>query len=203
MVLLVTVALHALVIAGLMAVKVVLPPHAPDMITSIDTPVLDPETVAKPPQPTIDSRDPQPRIIDPAFDAPDPQIPVDESTAVSSPVPVESAPAPVGATEGPGTAGVADIPSTPLQFRAVRAADDYYPSASLSLQEEGTAIVRVCVAPSGKLDGKPVIERTSGSTRLDAAALVWAREALTFSPATRGGTPIAACKGFRVTFSLR
>jgi TonB family protein len=98
---------------------------------------------------------------------------------------------------------VPDIPPTPLQFRAVRPADDYYPSASQSMQEEGLAIVRVCVTPAGKLDGKPVIESTSGSARLDAAALTWAREALRFTPATERGVPVAACKGFRVNFKLR
>jgi protein TonB len=84
----------------------------------------------------------------------------------------------------------------------VRSADDYYPAASLRLQESGTAIVQVCVAPSGRLEGAPAIQQSSGSPRLDAAALKWAREALRFTPATRGGVPISACKGFRVNFKL-
>ncbi len=109
---------------------------------------------------------------------------------------------PAGPAEVAGTGAVPQIPSTALQYRAVRSADDYYPSQSLSLQEEGAAIVRVCVSPAGRLDGKPVIETTSGSPRLDAAALMWAREALRFTPATQGGIPVAACKGFRVVFNL-
>jgi hypothetical protein len=37
---------------------------------------------------------------------------------------------------------------------------------------------------------------------LDAAAVKWASEALRFQPATRGGTAVASCKEFRVSFTL-
>ena len=92
---------------------------------------------------------------------------------------------------------------TELRFEAIRPTDDYYPSTSLRLQEEGIAVVRVCVGPDGKLAGTPTIESGSGSRRLDNAAVTWAREALRFTPATREGRPVSACKGFRVRFSLR
>jgi hypothetical protein len=48
----------------------------------------------------------------------------------------------------------------------------------------------------------PTIENSSGSARLDGAAVTWAREALRFTPATRSGSPVSACKGFRVNFTL-
>jgi protein TonB len=95
------------------------------------------------------------------------------------------------------------IPATDLTYRATRSPDDYYPAASIRLQEQGVAVVEVCVNAQGRLDGRPVIQRTSGSRQLDAAAVRWASEALAFTPATRNGAAVAACKGFRVNFSLR
>jgi hypothetical protein len=37
---------------------------------------------------------------------------------------------------------------------------------------------------------------------LDGAAVKWAREALQFTPATHAGAAVAACKDFRVNFTL-
>jgi TonB family protein len=95
-----------------------------------------------------------------------------------------------------------EIAPTALQFRAVRPSDDYYPSEAMTLGEEGIAIVKVCVGPTGRIDGKPTIDKSAGSPRLDRAAVAWAREALRFTPATENGVAVAACKGFRVNFTL-
>jgi outer membrane biosynthesis protein TonB len=59
------------------------------------------------------------------------------------------------------------------------------------------------VGTGGDLSGVPQVQRSSGHARLDAAALAWVREALTFTPATDDGVPVASCKGFRVRFALR
>jgi TonB family protein len=204
MVMLVTIALHALVIALLMMMKIV--PELRPPVIKIQP--IDPQVVESPPeQAPVLKVEPlemprqitQQQIIEPEF-----IMPADPASNAVAPVAEDSAAVAV-ASEGPGTgtAVVPDIPSTPLQFRAVRPADDYYPSASQSLQEEGQAIVRVCVTPAGKLEGKPSIQTSSGSPRLDAAALAWVREALRFTPATERGVPVAACKGFRVNFRLR
>ncbi len=201
MTMLVTVGLHALVIAALMAMRVSLDAKVPDFLAPIDLPSEDRTVVQKPQPLTVNDRDLQPSITQVPIVALDVIIPPETSSEVASLSPADSSPVPADAA-GPGSAGIAQIPSTALQYRAVRPADDYYPSQSLSLQEEGTAIVRVCVAPSGKLDGKPVIDSSSGSARLDTAALTWAREALRFTPATQGGVPVGACKGFRVNFTL-
>jgi len=71
------------------------------------------------------------------------------------------------------------------------------------MAEEGAAIVRVCVGADGALEGIPQVSDSSGHSRLDAAAVAWAREALTFTPATENGRRVASCKGFRVRFTLR
>src|SRR5688500_2894720 len=95
------------------------------------------------------------------------------------------------------------IPSTSLEMHATRSPDDYYPAVSLQLQEEGVSVVRICVGPEGRLEGRPTVVQGSGSRRLDSAAVKWASEALTFTAATRNGAGISACRDFRVRFTLR
>jgi protein TonB len=194
------IALHALVISVLMTMRIS-PDVQPPEVVLIGR--IDPPTRELPPPPP-----PMPKPVlnteftTPKFPVIDPVIPdlVPETVLVlpSDPGPVEM----VAPQVGTGTSTVPAIPSTALQFRAIRSADDYYPYASRTLQEEGIAIVQVCVAPSGKLEGSPAIRTSSGSARLDAAALKWASEALRFTPATQGGVPVSACKGFRVHFKL-
>jgi TonB family protein len=203
MVMLVTIALHALVIAGMMMMKVMPELRPPVLRLQPIDQQIPPPPVEKPPE--LKPADPDlTRLFTPQ---PLPVPPLEFPTEVPATAPVappqDTGPVVLAPSEGTGTAVVPDIPSTPLQFRVVRPTDDYYPSASQSMQEEGLAIVRVCVTPAGRLDGKPVIQTSSGSSRLDAAALRWASEALRFTPATERGAPVAACKGFRVNFKLR
>ena len=195
MVMLVIIALHALVISALMTARLV-----PDITQTKSTLTA----YFLPQQKRIDPKpldlQPHPQLtLDKPIYVPQPKVDLNPQTPVARNVPDAIPEQPV-LDAGPSKVQVA---STPLQYRAVRDADDFYPSVSLSLQEEGAAVVKVCVAPSGALDGKPVITRSSGSSRLDAAALRWAREALRFTPATRGGEPISACKDFLVNFTLR
>jgi protein TonB len=176
------------------------------MIATID-PVRD---VPPPPPPEIPVTIAQPKTT--AVPMIKPEIIIPEKETVVADIgpaevePVQTAPPETASGSGTGTGtGTAIAPAvriTALQYRAVRPADDYYPPQSLRLEEEGTAIVQVCVAPSGKLEGAPVIQESSGSPRLDEGALKWAREALRFTPATRDGVPVSACKGFRVNFRV-
>lgn len=92
---------------------------------------------------------------------------------------------------------------TPLQYRAVRPADDYYPPQAIRMNQVGAAIIRTCVDASGHLTSKPQLVTSSSSPLLDSAAVTWASEALRFTPATRGGVAVASCKDFRVKFKLR
>jgi protein TonB len=207
MVMVATIALHALVISLLMV------PYTPPAVVAPDLPrwILPdntPPPELQPPQqvevPLKVDLVPVPiteiPVVVPIIEVPDSNaIPVE---AVGSDEPAEVAVATPVDGAGTGTAAVPAIAPTALQYRIVRPTDDYYPAASLRMQESGAAIVNVCVAPSGRLEGAPTIQRSSGSQRLDAAALKWAREALRFTPATEGGVPVRACKGFRVNFQL-
>jgi periplasmic protein TonB len=82
--------------------------------------------------------------------------------------------------------------------------EDYYPQASRRLEEQGMAIVAVCVDPSGKLTQEPTLAKSSGSARLDDGALKLAKAASgRYKPATEDGKAIAACDNLGIRFQLR
>ena len=80
--------------------------------------------------------------------------------------------------------------------------EEFYPSASKRLEEEGTAAVHVCVGPSGKLAEAPRIEQSSKSARLDEAAIKLARAGRYIAGAV-DGVPTTDCFSFRVKFELK
>jgi protein TonB len=79
---------------------------------------------------------------------------------------------------------------------------DYYPAASMRLGEEGSAVVRACVGPNGKLSEEPTVAKTSGSARLDEGALKLAK-AGHYNPGTEDGKPVTACINFSIKFQLK
>ena len=81
------------------------------------------------------------------------------------------------------------------------ATDEYYPAASKRLNEEGSPVVKVCIAPNGKLAEPPTVATSSGSARLDEGALNYAK-ALRYQPGTEDGKPVQSCFPFRVVFKL-
>jgi protein TonB len=194
----VTIALHGVILGALMAIGVVTPvveavqkriqatifeekPDKPRPITNADAlqNLIRPHT------------DPELPVIDEYRDPPMDERKSDDVMTTSG----------VEAYQQGGTGAL--IAPTDLQAVATRSADDYYPSASIRLEEEGVAIVRVCVDASGQPAGRPTVDASSGFARLDAAAVQWAREALRFTPATRDGVAVPGCKGFRVRFDLK
>lgn len=206
MVLAVTIALHVLVISALMAMRIDTGQVVQEVRMLLTVVQDEPRAVEeRPPVPRVDEMVPSQVVFD--FPTPVIRLPAEETTALVLPVvdgvaglPAEESVA--GPASGTG-AGTTAIAATALQFHAVRSTDDYYPSASIQLGEQGSVVVQVCVGPSGQLQGAPGVERSSGSPRLDRAAVRWAGEALRFTPATVDGVPVAACKGFRVNFTLR
>lgn len=109
-----------------------------------------------------------------------------------------------GPTPGTNTGSIEPVPpvETPLRFRAVRPSDDYYPPMAIRLEQQGVVIVRACVDVAGRQTGSPRVVSGSSHRLLDEAAVSWAAEALRFTPATRDGAAIAACKDFKVNFRL-
>jgi TonB family protein len=82
--------------------------------------------------------------------------------------------------------------------------DDFYPSAAKRLEEQGMAIVSVCVDAKGRLTSDPTTVQSSGSARLDAGALQLAKAGSGhYRASTEDGRPVNACYPFRVRFQLR
>jgi TonB family protein len=80
--------------------------------------------------------------------------------------------------------------------------DEYYPPSSIRLEEEGSATLRVCVAPNGKLAEAPTVQTSTKSARLDDAAVKLAK-AGKFSAGSIDGVPTTDCFSFRVRFELK
>jgi periplasmic protein TonB len=80
--------------------------------------------------------------------------------------------------------------------------DDYYPPTSKRLEEQGNAIVELCVGENGKLAQEPVVKTSSNFPRLDEAAIKYTK-ALRLQPATEGGKPVSDCFSLRVKFELK
>ncbi len=79
--------------------------------------------------------------------------------------------------------------------------DDYYPPVSRRLNEQGTTVVYACASPDGRVAGLPRVSKSSGSPRLDEAAVKWAAHAR-YHPGTSDGRPIQSCTYFKVRFEL-
>lgn len=140
---------------------------------------------------------PPPEFQKPPVEVPPPDVVVDmpveasNSTAITN---VSSKPQPAAPPRpaGPSVAAHAlKLPNT----------EDYYPSASQRLGEEGTSTMKVCVDPSGKLAGAPSVAQTSGKPRLDEGAVNLAK-AGRYAPAMSEGKPVEGCFEFRVKFQL-
>ncbi len=69
------------------------------------------------------------------------------------------------------------------------------------MNETGSTTIDVCLDDVGKMQGDPKIAKTSGSTRLDEAAVRWGSHAR-FIQGTLNGKPVAGCTAFLVTFKL-
>jgi periplasmic protein TonB len=192
--------LHALVISALIAIKVVPELTRPGPLTLVLVPVVEPVDPVSA-EPVSLSRDTK-LTFDTKVVVP---VPDNLQWEVADAVQPKSE---VGASQEIEVArgSVVDAvtrSATELQYQIVRPTEDYYPAASLALEEQGIAVVRVCVDAAGRIDGVPTVQSSSGHRRLDVAAVRWARESLRFTPATLDGLAVVACKGFRVNFSMR
>lgn len=186
----IVIGLHVLLIAGLMvwriAETVVEVPNVSLTVTSLDEQRPQRKEMT-PVKVTLEEFAPieQPVEVQP--------IEIEETTAIEPPASADT-----GADPG----AVSTSTDTPLRYRAVRPADDYYPPNAIRLEQAGDVILRTCVDAQGRLSGKPTVVR-GRTDLLDAAAVKWAQEALRFTPATRGGVKVDACKDFKVQFTLR
>jgi TonB family protein len=202
MTLVAVIGLHALLITALIAVKIV-PPLINDP-APFEMVIVPAEDMPPPPQPM--PVEPQKVMVTvPTIELPVFNVPEDTLVAQAS-APQETDSGPEQIEAGPAEGVVMTAPParvfTDLTYRAVMSPNVFYPPTSVTLQEQGIAIVRVCVDGAGRIDGIPTIQTSSGHKRLDQAAIRWTREALQFTPATENAVGVRSCKGFRVVFNL-
>ena len=114
-----------------------------------------------------------------------------------APPPVTVVPKPVTA---PKPIVTPPAPIVPVKNTYMPDTSDYYPAQSRRNNEEGRALVHICVDERGRV-ASAAIDASSGHALLDDAAVRLAKQAR-FKPATQGGKPIQSCTGLPVKFVL-
>jgi TonB family protein len=109
--------------------------------------------------------------------------------------------------DGPGDTKRPELPAVVRVLggpgRNFPTTEDYYPTASRRLSETGAANVQVCVDSKGYLTGAPTLSKSSGSQRIDDAALKLAKAGSGhYRPTTENGAPVNSCYGYRIRFEL-
>jgi protein TonB len=139
---------------------------------------------------------PAPPAIAPA---PVPSAPAEAPTA-AAPQPEPAAPTP--APRAPPVVSIAPVPLTPPNFNAayLRNPAPRYPPIARRNGEQGTVTLRVLVSRDG-LPARVMIEKTSGSRHLDAAALETV-QSWRFVPARSGAEPVEAWVLVPIVFRL-
>jgi protein TonB len=142
---------------------------------------------------------PPPQLVQQQVQVPPPMIQINVPAAAQSHAitvvkhVVRAAPPPPAPMHYTPLSPAGDFPST----------QDYYPQASQRLGEQGTAIVEVCVGPNGRLSAEPKVIHSSGSPRLDRAALRYARATSGhWNPEKANGRPINFCGHLPIKFQL-
>ncbi len=144
-------------------------------------------TTKPPPQPPIA----QDRIPERVF-VPNPTIP-----------PIDTGPRPTAPTQTDGTPlpprGFTD--HGPITLAATHTIPPY-PPIEERLGHEGTVVLRLTIAPDGRV-ADAVVVRSSGFERLDQAARAWVTAHWRYQPAVRGGTAVPGAVTVGVQFNLR
>jgi protein TonB len=171
------------------AIELVAPP--------LQTEIVD-EVVKKdePPPP------PPPQLERPPVEVPPPDVAIDIPVETQSTAIVDVTDKPIVRPPPPPPKAVSRV--GPKPGKGFPNTEDYYPAASKRLGEEGSANVKACVGPNGKLTEEPSIAQTSGNARLDEGALKLAKAGSGhYMAGTEDGQASTQCFVFRVKFELR
>jgi TonB family protein len=160
--------------------------------------LIDESPVADEAPPVIVREDyvpPQGELVEPDIRIDDP--PQDSGTALTN---VTSTPHP---TPTSGTAAITPPPE-PIQLvgtNRIPNAESYYPASLKRQGVEGATVVKACVDERGRLQGEPVVQRSSGYEGFDKGAVEAARDGR-YARATQGGRPVPNCYSFRISFVI-
>jgi len=195
MVLFAIIALHVFIFWALAtglarkAIEVLAPP--------IQTEIVQEEVKQNQPPPP-----PPPQFEKPPVEVPPPDVTIDmpveapATNAITAVVQKPNQPAPAARPAGPS--------SPPKPGKGFPDSESYYPDASRRLNEEGMSVVKVCVTAGGKVTEAPTLAKSSGSQRLDGAAVKYAQAGSGhYQPALQEGKPVDACFDLGVRFKLR
>jgi protein TonB len=155
------------------------PPPAPELVA--------PQSVPQIPVPNIviAHASPAPHAITAVAVEKPASVPAPRSTPPAAPV--EAAPA---------------IAPTPARSIAGTHTTPPYPPLAIRLGEEGMVRLHIALDSGGKIHTVNVV-KTSGSERLDSAAVSWVAKHWRYAPATRDGKPVASSVLADVRFDLR
>ena len=171
-----------------------------ELIQNIDAALIE-EAVnedAPPPPPPPDFVPPPPMIAPPEITIDLTTAPPPDNSAITNVTTEvqEEAPPPPPPPPTPPTC----IPANCERAHAVTERD--YPPISIRLQEQGTVRIRYQVTATGEV-GEVQVVASSGSERLDQAAMTMVQRRWRFEPATQNGQPVAVWLQAAVVFQLR
>ena len=171
------------------AVKAIDPPIAVDI-------VQEQKKIDAPPPP------PPPKMEHPPVEIPPPDVVIDVPVAQNTTAIRETTTQHVAPPPPPAPPAKPDVrTAAALDIKHSPSTDDYYPPTSRRMNETGRAIVGICADTAGKVSGEPKLVTSSGSSRLDEAAVRWASHAR-LTPGTLNGQAVASCANFAVVFKL-
>jgi len=158
--------------------------------TILQTNIIETQKVQElpPPPPHVDLKVPPPVQV------------VAPEVTINIPVP---APITVAPKRAPPPVVVIHVPPAPViagKVTYMPDPQDFYPDASRRNNEEGRALVHICVDVRGRVASAEVSAST-GHQMLDEAAVKLAKGAR-FKPATQKGKPVEWCTGLPVKFVL-
>lgn len=184
-----TVGIHVLIVALLLAV------NSPEPSTQLAP--INVSVISDTPQKNQPLEAPvKPRLDQPKIHIPQPEVAVADTAE----------PSVLAVTAASPASSTAPVAVTPTITQPVFDADylnnpaPAYPPFSRRMREQGVVYVRVLVSPEGTPE-QIEIKRSSGSARLDEAALV-AVKRWRFVPARRGSQSVAAWVVVPIAFSL-
>ncbi len=195
----VTIAIHAGVVAiGLLAVErftTVTPPPPPIIVERVKEPPQTPPTL---PQPQSREQAIHVDVAPPIVEIEAPRV--DNGWQVTPTVPDLG---PVAIDPGLGTIAPPPVANGPTRTARLDAGatQPAYPPSARRLGEEGKVVLEVSIASDGKVLAVRLLQ-SSGSTRLDEAAIDHARRRWHFTPALKDGTAIASTRSITVHFQL-
>jgi periplasmic protein TonB len=140
---------------------------------------------------------PPPKMERPPVEIPPPDvtinIPVESTTAITNTTTKH-----VDAPPPPAPRAVVRTNAVPLTKLDPA---NFYPPTSIRMNETGSTLIKYCWGSDGKLTGAPTVQKSSGSSRLDEAAIrLGSQEHM--KPGTVDGKPVDGCASLSVKFQL-